>query len=244
MKFEHLWEHVNIPHALLFVGVATQTIDFAKTFAYGFLCAAPQQGHACGTCKACQLLAAETHPDYLVLQAEGKQETIGIDTIRSLTDFCEQTPQCADKKIIIIPNAHNMNISASNALLKTLEEPSGNTYFLLTTHVTCALSATIRSRCQMIRLPHYDEDTPDWQNILHADCDALLRGTLDPLQAAQKWQKEDLLILLAQIEIYFAKIREFARLDKINAMRRIVLQHGSINPVLQLESLFIDLSRN
>lgn len=244
MKHEHLWEHVNVPHALLFVGSRNQSLDVVKTFATGFLCQQPQKGHACGTCKSCLLLAAQTHPDFLILHAEGKSETIGIDMIRSIMNFCEQTPQCADKKIIIIENAHHMNISACNALLKTLEEPSGNTYFLLTTNTPVALPATIRSRCQMIRLPYQNEPVPDWQTALHMDCEALMRGTLDPLLAAQRWQKEDLLILLAQIEIYFAKITEFASLDRINLMRKIVLQHGSINPLLQLESLFIDLRRN
>ncbi|MGA2655432.1 MAG: hypothetical protein ABSF18_05590, partial [Gammaproteobacteria bacterium] len=170
--------------------------------------------------------------------------TIGIDLIRSQTDFCEQTPQCADKKILIIGHAHDMNTNASNALLKTLEEPSGNTYFFLTTDRPAALPATIRSRCQSVRFSAVpQENIYELQQALFADCEALQKGRLDPLTMAQKWQKEDLLILLAQIEIYFAKLREFASWDRVQKLRKMVLQHSSINPLLQLESLLIDLTR-
>jgi DNA polymerase-3 subunit delta' len=243
MFHTHLWEQRNIPHALLLVGDDEQTLIFAQDFAHGLLCVQPKAGAACGVCKSCQLLTAQTHPDYYVLAAAGKSETIGIDVIRHVTDFCEQTPQCGDKKIIIIPKAHHMNISASNALLKTLEEPPGNSYFLLTSSIPAALPATVRSRCQVVRFPIVDNVVvPDWQSALHADCAALLSGKIDPLVMAQKWQKEDLLAVLAQMEIYFAKIRGFTGLDKINAVRKIVLQHGSVNAILQLEALLINLT--
>ncbi|MGA2655629.1 MAG: hypothetical protein ABSF18_06590, partial [Gammaproteobacteria bacterium] len=75
MKHEHLWSHVNIPHALLLIGQRAQTLDFARTFAYGFLCAAPKKGHACGACQSCQLLAANNHPDFRLLCGEGKSNT-------------------------------------------------------------------------------------------------------------------------------------------------------------------------
>ncbi len=185
------------------IGQASQALDVAQTFAQALLCTKPNEGSACGLCKSCLLISAQTHPDYLVLT------TTGIDVIRSVIDFCEQTPQCGDKKIIIIPNTHQMNISASNALLKTLEEPPGNSYFLLLTDVPAALPATLRSRCQLIRLPLSMPIVMPWQEALHADCAALLSKKLDPLMMAQKWQKEDLLSLLAQMEIYFVKIKSF-----------------------------------
>jgi DNA polymerase III subunit delta' len=243
MMHQHLWQQVNIPHALLLVGDSEQTLEFAQIFAQGLLCAQPKAGIACGICKSCQLLAAKTHPDYYVLEAAGKSDIIGIDVIRNVTDFCEQTPQCGDKKLIIIPESQNMNISASNALLKTLEEPPGNSYFLLTSSIPAMLPATVRSRCQLVRFPFSDStQTPEWQNALHADCAALLSAKIDPLFMAQKWQKEDLLTVLAQMEIYFANQRAFTALDKINALRKIMLQHVSVNSLLQLESLLIRIS--
>jgi DNA polymerase-3 subunit delta' len=250
MNHARIWQQLQIqvqaqrlPHALLLTGEQhSEIIHFAQTFAQGLLCTKPHTGLACDTCKSCQLRIAQTHPDYFILTAQGKSEVIGIDVIRSIMDFCEQTPQCGDKKIIIIPQAQHMNISASNALLKTLEEPAGNSYFLLTSSIPAALPATVRSRCQVVRFPTLIEPiVPDWQEALHADCAALLNKKIDPLFMAQKWQKEDLLTLLAQMEIYFAKIKAFTCLDNINALRKIALQHGSINPLLQLEALLINL---
>ncbi len=245
MNHAHLWQQKNLPHALLLVGDSDETLNFAQDFAQGLLCKNPNAGRACGDCHSCQLLTAQTHPDYFVLSATGKSETLGIDLIRSLTEFCEQTPQCGNKKVIIIPQAQHMNISASNALLKTLEEPPGNSYFLLTSNMPVALPATVRSRCQRIQFSLHDKSssTVEWQAMLHADCAALMAGKIDPLAMAQKWQKEELLELLAQMEIYFAQKREFFALDKINALRKIALQHGSINLLLQLESLLIDLGK-
>lgn len=235
MMHTRLWQQPNLPHALLFIGDSEQTQTFAQAFAQGLLCAQPSEGVACLTCKSCQLWAAQNHPDYVVL-------TGGIDNVRSIMDFCEQTPQCGNKKIIIIPQAQQMNISSSNALLKTLEEPAGNSYFILTSSIPAALPATVRSRCQLVRFPVNNTLAPDWQSALHTDCAALLSKRIDPLVMAQKWQKEDLLILLGQMEIYFAKIKLFTCLDKINALRKLALQHTSMNPLLQLEALLIDLT--
>lgn len=232
----HLWQHPNLPHALLFVGDSEQTLSFAQEFAHGLLCAQLLEGKACLSCPSCLLWAAQNHPDFVVLKG-------GIDSVRSIMDFCEQTPQCGNKKIIIIPEAQQMHIGANNALLKTLEEPAGNSYFILTSNLPAALPATVRSRCQMIRFPQpLNSVLPSWQAALHDDCSALLAKKMDPLAMAQKWQKEDILILLGQMEIYFAKIKLFTCLDKINAQRKLALQHHSLNPLLQLEALLIDLT--
>ena len=83
---------------------------------------------------------------YIVTQMEDKSEII-IDQIRKAIDFLNKTPGIASKKILLIELAENMNINASNALLKHLEEPSQNTYIFLTTNNISGILDTILSRC-------------------------------------------------------------------------------------------------
>lgn len=242
MKFVYQQIASNqLPHALLFVS-QTDNHQAVQALADFLLCEKKQNNQACGHCKSCHLLAANNHPDYCVIKPEGKSQTIPIDTIRDLADFCFHTPQCADKKIIVIFDADKMNIAASNALLKTLEEPAENTYFLLTSKIPAAIPATIKSRCQITRMPYEEQGSViEWRSDLIADCLALNAGKLNPLVMAQKWQKQDPILLLDELYAYFAQKQQFSCLDSITHFRKNLLQHPSINVQLQLESLLITI---
>jgi len=120
---------------------------------------------ACDTCKSCLLINAGTHPDLHVITTEKSQ--IGIDSIRQTIGKVTQTAQLSGNKVIIIPQVELMSESASNALLKTLEEPTPNTYLLMTTNDSQRLLPTILSRCekQTIALPTYQQSC-DWLAML------------------------------------------------------------------------------
>lgn len=79
-------------------------------------------------------------------------EDYNIDNIRLIKNFLSKRPYNHDSKIIIIHQAHLLNTESQNALLKNLEEPSDNNYFILITPVISGLLATIVSRCHIIRL--------------------------------------------------------------------------------------------
>ena len=95
------------------------------------LCQRPVEARACGECKACQLLAAQTHPDHYVLEPEEVDKAIRVDQVRDLVGFVTQTAQLGGRKVILLEPAEAMNLNAANALLKSLEEPSGDTVLLL-----------------------------------------------------------------------------------------------------------------
>ncbi len=251
-----LWQRLQtlvnagkLPHALLLIGASNPANQaLVQDFAEGLLCERAQAGRACTHCKSCHLLAAHTHPDYHRLSSTTKSVTIGIDAVRELVALCEQTPQCADKKIIIIFDAEHLNINASNALLKTLEEPAGNAYFILTTKTPEALPATVRSRCQALNFPNAMISAPLWQQEFYSDCDALFLHRADPLVLAKKWQTHSLLEVLEQLELYLSqKIEQsleknrFKSLDHVYHLRKIAMQHATVNPQLQLEALLIAL---
>ncbi|MNQ75267.1 DNA polymerase III subunit delta' [compost metagenome] len=111
------------------------------------LCQSPAGLDACGRCKACLLLAASTHPDAFVLEPEEADKAIRVDQVRELVEFVVQTAQLGGRKVILLEPAEAMNLNASNALLKSLEEPSGDTVLLLISHQPSRLLPTIKSRC-------------------------------------------------------------------------------------------------
>ena len=125
----------------------------AERLAATLLCAAPVADGACGRCKACLLLQAGTHPDFFELQPEEADKPIRVDQVRELVDFVGQTAQLGGRKLVLIEPAEAMNLNAANALLKSLEEPSGDTVLLLVSHQPSRLLPTIKSRCQQQACP-------------------------------------------------------------------------------------------
>ncbi|WP_407596321.1 DNA polymerase III subunit delta' [Pseudomonas aeruginosa] len=135
-------------HAYLLYGPAgIGKRALAEHWAAQLLCQRPVAAGACGECKACQLLAAGTHPDYFVLEPEEAEKPIRVDQVRDLVGFVVQTAQLGGRKVVLLEPAEAMNVNAANALLKSLEEPSGDTVLLLISHQPSRLLPTIKSRC-------------------------------------------------------------------------------------------------
>ena len=150
------WNHYRqkLGHAYLFVateGVGVESLVAAV--AQSCLCTQPDAtGHACGQCQNCHLYACKQHPDYYHLsKLEGKKE-IAIDQVRELVAKQTETSHQGGRKVVWIESVESMSISAFNALLKTLEEPNGDSIFLLTTAQLHRLPATIKSRCQLLKV--------------------------------------------------------------------------------------------
>lgn len=144
----------KLPHALMLTGAkGIGKSHFATAFAFFLLCLSPVNGVPCGRCKGCELNLAATHPDLFILQPEAGSRVIKIDQVRRLTEFLSKTAQQGGQKVAIIEPAETLNVNAANALLKSLEEPSGRSSLLLVAHMPSQVMATIRSRCQQIAFP-------------------------------------------------------------------------------------------
>lgn len=135
-------------HALLFktdTGLGTETL--INQFAHWLFCLSPNGIEPCGQCKSCLLWQSGNHPDFHRIESiDGKD--IGIDQIRDLTAKLHQFSQQGGRVVVYIAQAQRLTESAANALLKTLEEPHDNVYFLLQAPLQSAMLATIQSRCQ------------------------------------------------------------------------------------------------
>lgn len=143
----------RLPHALLFSGaqgIGKQSL--AEALIARTLCADPGD-YACGRCHACQMLASGYHPDLLRISPEDGKRQIRIDVIRQVNDVVAQTAQQGGYRVIVLSPAEAMNVAASNALLKSLEEPGEKTLFILLSDVPSRLLPTILSRCQHWTLP-------------------------------------------------------------------------------------------
>ena len=132
------------------------------------LCQQPRGLQACGQCKGCHLLAAGTHPDSFVLEPEEADKAIRVDQVRELVSFVVQTSQLGGRKVVLLEPVEAMNLSAANALLKSLEEPSGDTVLLLVSHQPSRLLPTVKSRCvqQACPLPSAADSLHWLQNAL------------------------------------------------------------------------------
>ncbi|GAA3934610.1 DNA polymerase III subunit delta' [Litoribacillus peritrichatus] len=144
----------HLAHGLLIYGHnGVGKLHFAKALAQFLLCQSPLDGDVCGRCSSCLLNKAGTHPDLFYAQPEQAGKAIKVDLIRELNTFVSQTSQMSGKKVVIIEPADAMNINSSNALLKTLEEPAGDTHLILVVDSLSSLMPTIRSRCQYYEIP-------------------------------------------------------------------------------------------
>ncbi len=167
----------RLPHGLLLSGPSMLgKHDVAVAFAKWLLCERRDQSEfACGKCASCHFFSVGTHPDLIHVSREyndkGNLRTeIVVDQVRKLGEWFTLTPARFGMQIAVIDPADAFNLSASNALLKTLEEPLPGRLLALVTDNPSRLPATIRSRCQRLefRLPPRDEALAWLQAAGHA----------------------------------------------------------------------------
>jgi DNA polymerase-3 subunit delta' len=154
----------RLPHALLLhgpggIGKAT----CAGVLAQALNCAVSDFADACGQCPSCRKVARGLHPDVLWVEPQNGAIRLGQVTPRKsssneqpqhepIVSWVGYRPYEGQRRVVVIDDAHSMNQSAQNALLKTLEEPPPSSMLLLVTPTRGGLLPTIRSRCQTLRL--------------------------------------------------------------------------------------------
>jgi DNA polymerase III delta prime subunit len=127
-------------------------------------------------CQSCQRIDRRTHPDVHFIEAAADKKMISVDQIRELVEEATMRPYEGRTKVFVIDPADGLSVGGSNSLLKTLEEPSRDTTFLLITRSPDLLLPTIRSRSQAI----YVGDTA-----------RVLTGPQQSIRAAQVAMLED-----------------------------------------------------
>ena len=226
------WDQLNamrarLPHAILFHGPqGIGKSGFIEAFAQSLLCETVRpDGQACGQCASCGWFVQGSHPDYRRVRPEaledepdgeeGAEETkksakaakapskeIKIEQIRALADFMNISTHRRGLRVVVLYPAEALNTPASNALLKTLEEPPPGTVFLLASHGLDRLLPTILSRCRKFALPlPAHAEALSWLEAQGlADADGWLReqggAPLAALEASSSGSREEMDMLL------------------------------------------------
>lgn len=205
--------------------------------------------------KGALLMEANTHPDFVSLSPEKDSAWIKVDQIRDLIDWSQGKPQLGLIKVAIIAPAQSLNSQAANAILKTLEEPLGCLFILVTTR-PFDLLPTIRSRCHWLRIRGESDAWVDHPKkaAVKEQLQALRTHQVDPISVAKEWSKLDpipllecLWLVLSEQTLESAKRQKLARnpkwwtfLDLILAAKRDCERQNPPNTQLLFESLFIE----
>jgi DNA polymerase III subunit delta' len=175
----------------------------ALELARAWLCEQPTQAGACGECSSCHAIDVRTHADLCVLMPETTLLDLGwplgdkaqaeiddkkrkpskeirVEAMRDAVEFAQRTSGRGRGKVVLVYPAERMNYVTASALLKTLEEPPGDTRFVLASEAAHLLLPTIRSRClaHAMKWPS-EQEAVDWlveQGLQGADVPALLRA--------------------------------------------------------------------
>ncbi|MGC1187788.1 MAG: DNA polymerase III subunit gamma/tau, partial [Candidatus Acidiferrales bacterium] len=219
----------RVAHAYIFSGArGVGKTTTARILAKALNCAKGPAAEPCNECDSCREISAGSSLDVIEIDAASNR---GIDQIRELREMVRYAPASSRYKVVILDEAHMLTDEASNALLKTLEEPPDRVVFILATTEPDDLAETIRSRSQHFhfRALSFAEITTSLAQIASQEKWNVEPGALAVMARAAEGSVRDALSLLEQARAYSgetitdAQVRELLgvvpqeTLDKLTA---------------------------
>ncbi|MGD0543647.1 MAG: DNA polymerase III subunit gamma/tau [Candidatus Acidiferrales bacterium] len=192
----------RVAHAYIFSGVrGVGKTTTARILAKALNCASGPTANPDNTCDSCREISAGTSLDVLEIDAASNR---GIDQIRELREMVRYAPASSRYKVVILDEAHQLTGEASNALLKTLEEPPERVVFILATTRAEDLSETIKSRAQLFQFRSltFKEIAEEIERIARAENLQIEPGAVAVLARAAEGSLRDGLSLLEQAISY------------------------------------------
>jgi DNA polymerase-3 subunit gamma/tau len=242
----------RVAHAYIFSGArGVGKTTAARILAKALNCVHGPTSTPCGECDSCREIAAGTSLDVIEIDAASNR---GIDQIRELREMVRYAPASSRSKVVILDEAHMLTGEASNALLKTLEEPPDRVIFVMATTQPEDLVDTIRSRSQHFhfRALTFGEITARLQEIAQRENLKIDVGALAVISRMAEGSMRDALSLLEQARAYCGEVitndevRELLGVVPDEALATLVsaIAEGSADRALGLIHTFQKEGRN
>ncbi len=242
----------RVAHAYIFSGArGVGKTTAARILAKALNCVKGPAPEPCGECGSCKEIAAGTSLDVIEIDAASNR---GIDQIRELREMVRYAPASSRSKVVILDEAHMLTSEASNALLKTLEEPPDRVIFVMATTEPENLVDTIRSRSQHFhfRALTFAEITGRLEEIAQKENLKIEPGAIAVIARMAEGSLRDALSLLEQARAYCGDtipdrdVRELLGVVPEDALNEMVsaIAEGSADRALGLVHAFQKEGRN
>jgi DNA polymerase-3 subunit gamma/tau len=242
----------RVAHAYIFSGArGVGKTTAARILAKALNCVNGPTPEPCGVCDSCKEIASGSSLDVIEIDAASNR---GIDQIRELREMVRYAPAAARSKVVILDEAHMLTGEASNALLKTLEEPPDRVIFVMATTEPENLVDTIRSRSQHFhfRALTFAEITGRLQEIAQRENLQIESGALAVIARMAEGSLRDALSLLEQARAFCGDsipdkdVRELLGVVPDDALEELVgaIASGSADRALSLVHTFQKEGRN
>jgi DNA polymerase III subunit gamma/tau len=242
----------RVAHAYIFSGArGVGKTTAARILAKALNCVEGPTPNPCGECDSCKEIAAGTSLDVIEIDAASNR---GIDQVRELREMVRYAPASSRSKVVILDEAHMLTGEASNALLKTLEEPPDRVIFVMATTQPEDLVDTIRSRSQHFhfRALTFAEITGRLEEIAKKEELKIEPGAMAVIARMAEGSLRDALSLLEQARAYCGdtipdkEVRELLGVVPDDALDELVgaIAEGSANRALGLVHTFQKEGRN
>jgi DNA polymerase-3 subunit gamma/tau len=242
----------RVAHAYIFSGArGVGKTTAARILAKALNCINGPTATPCGECDSCKEIAAGTSLDVIEIDAASNR---GIDQIRELREMVRYAPAASRSKVVILDEAHMLTGEASNALLKTLEEPPDRVIFVMATTQPEDLVDTIRSRSQHFhfRALTFAEIAGRLEEIAQKENLKIEPGAMAVIARMAEGSLRDALSLLEQARAYCGdtisdkEVRELLGVVPDDALEELVgaIAEGSADRALGLVHTFQKEGRN
>src|SRR6266513_726196 len=242
----------RVAHAYIFSGArGVGKTTAARILAKALNCVKGPTPNPCGECDSCTEIAAGTSLDVIEIDAASNR---GIDQIRELREMVRYAPAASRSKVVILDEAHMLTGEASNALLKTLEEPPDRVIFVMATTQPEDLVDTIRSRSQHVhfRALTFAEIAGRLEEIAQKENLKIEPGAMAVVARMAEGSLRDALSLLEQARAYCGEtipdkeVRELLGVVPDDALEELVgaISGGSADRALGLVHTFQKEGRN
>src|SRR5579863_979127 len=242
----------RVAHAYIFSGArGVGKTTAARILAKALNCVNGPTAEPCGVCDSCKEIAAGNSLDVIEIDAASNR---GIDQIRELREMVRYAPAASRSKVVILDEAHMLTSDASNALLKTLEEPPDRVIFVMATTEPENLEDTIRSRSQHFhfRALTFNEIADRIKYIAKEENLTIADGAVAVIARMAEGSMRDALSLLEQARAYCGdnipdkEVRELLGVVPEDSLNELVdaIAAGSADRALGLVHTFQKEGRN